>query len=157
MSIDVQVDGSIATVTINNPDALNAFDGGGGDRGEPQAAVGTKVLLRGKVVNVELRRIDERAARRARRVNHGERAVDGRAAPGRHGARRGLVVGPREDVGIGRPIPIRNRDAARFGGRDMRRFQPRSRGRVHELLTELAERAVGTALLDEAECRGVPE
>ena len=130
----------------------------GRQQGEPQPAVGGEALLRGEVVDVELRRIHRQAAG-CRGGVEGHQGAGIRAGHPRGGDRDtggGLVV--RRAVQVDAGLGGEHRRAARVGGDDGRGAQVRGglRG-LGELRAELAEGQELRAVVDQAERGDVPE
>ena len=139
-------------------EVLRPDQGGGRHQRDPQAAVGAEAFLRREVVHVELARLDRQAARAAGRVDQHQRAgISARHPADRHGHAGGrLVVGER--VGVHARLGPGLRVRARRGLDHRRCVQPRRGGRhLGELRGELAERQVLRSVLDQAECRDLPE
>lgn len=139
-------------------DPGGALQGGRGEHGDPQAAVGGEGLLRGEVVDVALGDVDRQAARTGGGVHQDEGALVGaRDALDRgRDTGGGLVVG--EGVDVDARLGLRVRVGARVGGDDGGVGQPgRELRGLGELRRELAEVQVLGLRLDQAVRRDVPE
>lgn len=139
-------------------DPGGALQGGRGEHGDPQAAVGGEGLLRGEVVDVGLGDVDRQAARAGGGVHQDEGALVGaRDALDRgRDTGGGLVVG--EGVDVDARLGLRVRVGARVGGDDGRVGQPgRELRGLGELRRELAEVQVLGLRLDQTVRRDVPE
>ena len=79
-------------------DATRALNGGGGEDGDPQAAVGSEGLLEGEVVGVDLGQVDGCGPRDRRAIHEGERVGHLDSVDGGGHAGGGLVVGVGVDV-----------------------------------------------------------
>ena len=136
---------------------LDAGDRGRAQQRQPEAAVGAEGLLRGEVVGVGLGDVDRQAAGAGGGVDQDQRLA-GALGPAHvdHHPGRGLVVGPGEDVGGG--VGGRLRRVAGLGlDHDRVGEERRRRGRLGELLRELAVGEVQGALAHQPGGGGLPE
>src|SRR5690606_24696022 len=142
-------------VALARGDVLDSLDGGGGEEGDPEAAVGGEVLLGGEVVDVGFGDVEVDAPGSGGSVDDGERGILCRPGDGGHHAGGGLVVGPRVHVEAGVGVEFAARPGG--GGDDAGGHEEGGVGGGGEFGAELAEAEVLAAGGDEGEGGSVPE